>query len=86
MKQIDYKKKFQKQFQKLTESQKEYFFVRLKEFLTDSSLPHLRYHSLRWRFLWYKSINITWDIRAICKEEWDTLIIFYMIWTHSELY
>jgi len=86
MKQVQYKKLFQKQFKVLWSSQKEAFFQRLADFLDDPYLPYLHYHALKGKYQWYKSINISWDIRAIFKEEWDTLVIFYMIGTHSELY
>jgi mRNA-degrading endonuclease YafQ of YafQ-DinJ toxin-antitoxin module len=86
MKKIQYKKTFLKQFKKLKPEQKEQFFSRLDDFLQDPYIPYLRYHSLKWWYLWYKSINISGDLRALFKEEWDSLIIFFMIWTHSELY
>ncbi len=86
MKQVEYKKTFQKQFKKLHPNQKEQFFQRLHSFLTDSNHSNLRIHALKWRYIWYKSMNISWDMRALFREEWDRLVIFYMIGTHSELY
>lgn len=86
MKKVQYKKSFEKQFKKLTEKQKQEFYKRLKILLESPRTPSLRYHSLKGKYTWFKSINISGDIRAVLKEQWDTLIIFYMIDTHSELY
>lgn len=47
MKQVDFRKKFQKQFQKLSRKHQDQFQARLQEFLIDSTLPHLHYHSLK---------------------------------------
>ena len=36
--------------------------------------------------LGYWSINITGDVRAIYRQHGDTIIIFVLIGTHSQLY
>jgi len=80
------KKKFEKQLIKLWIKVKDNFKEKLNLLINDKYNRELNYHKLKWELLNFHSINITWDIRAILKEEnWD-LIIFYLIWTHSELY
>ena len=83
---IIFKKSFEKQLQNLWIKIKDKFKDRLGIYLLNKYSQELNYHKLKWELNQFYSINITWDIRAIFKEEDDTIIIFYMIWTHSELY
>jgi mRNA-degrading endonuclease YafQ of YafQ-DinJ toxin-antitoxin module len=49
----------------------------------------LNNHALNWAYKWYRSINISWDFRAIFREypNWTyEFIEFIDIWTHSQLY
>jgi len=80
------KKKFEKQLIKLWIKVKNNFKEKLNLLIYDKYSKELNYHKLKWELLHFNSINITWDIRAIFKEENWNLIVFYLIWTHSELY
>jgi len=80
------KKKFEKQLKKLGINIKNKFKEKLFLLITKNFTKELNYHKLKWELLGYSSINVTWDIRAIFKEENWILIVFYLIGTHSELY
>ena len=80
---------FDKKYQKLPIKIQNKFNEKLIEFEFDKFNKKLNNHSLKWKFLWYRSINITWDYRAIFKEypNWTyEFIEFIDIWTHSQLY
>jgi hypothetical protein len=53
-------------------------------------LVELNNHELNWKkYIWCRSINITWDYRAVFKELSNKnyeFVEFIYIWTHSELY
>jgi len=86
---IIFSKKFDKKYQKLPIKIQDKFNERLIEFEFDKFKDFLNNHALKWKYNWYRSINITWDYRAIFKEYWDWIyefIEFVNIWTHSELY
>lgn len=71
------KKKFIKSYEKLNRK------------IQDKFDKSLRNHTLTWEYLWYRSIDITWDYRVIFKEypNWTyEFVDFIDIWTHSQLY
>ena len=78
-------KKFLKDYNKLTQSQKEKFKERRNLFLKDEFDPVLNNHALKGKWLGYRSINVTGDIRAIFKRESES-VLFVAIDTHSNLY
>jgi len=83
---IRYEKGFKKQFKKLPAKYQEQFYERLKIFVADPSNPALRVHPLKGQFAGYWSMNVNGDIRALYLLEGETLIIFALIGSHSELY
>jgi mRNA-degrading endonuclease YafQ of YafQ-DinJ toxin-antitoxin module len=83
---IKFSKKFDKQYLKLGKWYKEKFKSRLKTFSKDPYNIALNNHQLKWAMSQYRSINITWDIRALYYEQGDEITIFALIGSHSELY
>lgn len=78
-------KNFEKQYLKLTTSQKGKFKERRNLFLIDEFNPVLNNHSLNGKYLGCRSINVTGDLRIIFKRE-GNYIIFLTIDSHSNLY
>ena len=83
---IQYLPKFKKQYKKLPQKFQLQFDERLNLFLTDSIDPRLRIHPLKGKYAGYWSMNINGDIRALYIVQDETLIIFALIGSHSELY
>ena len=78
-------KGFIKSYNKLQEKIKLKFDEKLKIFMNNPLEKQLNNHSLNWEYLWFRSINITWDFRAIFKEypNWKyEFVDFIDIWTH----
>lgn len=78
-------KDFEKQYRNLRINEKKKFKARRDLFLQDKFSPILNNHSLKGKYLGYRSINITGDLRVIYKEVEDN-IIFVAIDSHSNLY
>lgn len=78
-------KDFEKQYQKLRESEKKRFKKRRDLFLLDEFNPILNNHSLKGKYLGFRSINITGDLRVIFTKIQDS-VIFITIDSHSNLY
>ena len=76
---------FKKQYKRLSESQKNKFKQRRNLFLSDEFDPILNNHALKGKYLGYRSINITGDLRVLYKKE-GNMVIFTVIDTHSNLY
>jgi addiction module RelE/StbE family toxin len=83
---IRYLHKFKKQYKKLPEKFQDQFDERLQLFLIDPTLPKLRVHPLKGTFAGYWSMNVNGDIRALYILQEETVIIFALIGSHSELY
>lgn len=86
---IDFHKKFDKTYFKLDQKIKIKFREKLKIFSINPFEIILNNHALTWDYKWFRSINITWDFRAIFKEypNWTyEFVEFLEIWSHSELY
>ncbi len=86
---LDYKKKFKKTYKKLDIKLRNKVDQKIKLFSQDPFLKELNNHALKWVMKWKRSINITWDYRAIFKEypNWTyEFVEFFAVWTHSELY
>jgi addiction module RelE/StbE family toxin len=83
---IRYLPKFKKQYKKLPKRFQEQFDERLQLFLVDPTLPMLRVHPLKGKFAGYWSLNVNGDLRALYLVDGETIIIFALIGTHSELY
>jgi addiction module RelE/StbE family toxin len=83
---IQYLPKFKKQYKKLPKRFRDQFDERLVLFLTDPTNPKLRVHPLKGSYAGYWSMNVNGDIRALYIIKDETLIIFALIGTRSELY
>jgi addiction module RelE/StbE family toxin len=83
---VYYTKDFEKQFGRVGRAVQLKFKERLDLFLHNQNHPALRVHSLKGEYKGYLSMNITGDVRALYKEEGETIIIFAFIGTHSQLY
>lgn len=83
---IETTKAFDKQYTKLNYKVKISFKSRLGLFKANPFDVRLRNHSLKGRYLGYRSIDVTGDIRALCTVRADTIIIFGFIGSHSQLY
>lgn len=83
---IDFTKNFTTQFESLLPNQKQRFYTRLEIFKQDPYDRTLRNHALKGKYLGYRSIDITGDLRALYYIKGDTIIIFGFIGSHSQLY
>lgn len=86
---IEYKKSYRKSFSKLDKRIKEKAIERIAIFIRNPFEPILNNHALIWNLQWKRSINITWDYRAIFIEHsnWTyEFVEFTDFWTHSQLY
>lgn len=83
---IQYLPKFKKQYKKLPIKFQKQFDERLQLFLVDPTLPRLRVHPLKGNFAGYWSMSVNGDIRALYILKGDTITIFALIGSHSELY
>lgn len=87
---IDYSKGFDKQLKKAPLEIKIAFRKKFALFLENPFHPQLNNHSLTGKLKDFRSINITGDWRAIYSEQSssrdDSIIIFEMLGTHSQLY
>lgn len=86
MTQVDFTKKFWKQYYKLPKKLQTQFDNRFQLFLADQSDPRLRVHSLKAQYAGYWSMDVTGDLRALFRREGDRIVIFAFIGTHSQLY
>lgn len=83
---IQYLPKFKKQYKKLPQKFQSQFDERLQLFLNDPIDPKLRAHPLKGKYAGYWSMSVNGDIRALYIIKDETLIIFALIGSHSELY
>lgn len=83
---FQYTPKFKKQYKKLPKKFQDQFDERLKLFSIDQINPKFKIHPLKGKFFGYWSMNINGDLRALYLKKGETIIIFALIGTHSELY
>jgi len=83
---IETTKGFDKQYSKLNFKVKTAFKRRVELFKANPFDFSLRNHTLKGKYLGYRSIDITGDVRALYTTQGDTIIIFGFIGTHSQLY
>lgn len=83
---IETTKAFDKQYAKLNIKVKLAFKQRVTLFKANPFDTKLRNHALKGKYLGYRSIDITGDVRALYTVHGDTVIIFGFIGTHSQLY
>lgn len=79
-------KAFDKQYAKLNLKVKDAFKRRVTVFKSNPFDTTLRNHALKGKYLGFRSIDITGDVRALYTTQGDTIIIFGFIGTHSQLY
>lgn len=82
---LDYHKDFIKRFKKLPKKVKEKFKERQLIFENDEFNPALNNHALKGKWLGYRSINVTGDIRAVFRRDAESAI-FVAIDSHGNLY
>lgn len=83
---VRFHRDFDKQYKKLKVSEKKKTQERLLLFLQNPYHPVLNNHPLKGKYLDYRSINITGDLRAIYKLISDSEVIFIAVDSHSNLY
>jgi addiction module RelE/StbE family toxin len=83
---IETTKAFDKQYAKLNLKVKISFKQRVALFKTNPFDITLRNHALKGKYLGFRSIDITGDVRALYTTQGDTIILFGFIGTHSQLY
>jgi addiction module RelE/StbE family toxin len=83
---IETTKAFDKQYAKLNLGIKSAFKKRLELFKLNPFDTSLRNHSLKGKYLGYRSIDISGDVRALYTTRGNVIIIFGFIGTHSQLY
>lgn len=79
-------KKFDKQFKKQSVKIREEFAKRIDVFLIDSNNPLLHIHKLRGAYDGLWSMNVSGDVRAVFDTHQESIIVFIVIGSHSELY
>lgn len=83
---IETTKAFDKQYAKLNLKVKISFKKRVELFKVNPFDVSLHNHSLKGKYLGYRSIDISGDVRALYTTRGDVIIIFGFIGTHSQLY
>lgn len=79
-------KSFDKQYSKLNVKIKKQFRNRIELFSTNPFDISLSNHALKGKYLGYRSIDISGDVRALYTVKGDIIIVFGFIGTHSQLY
>jgi len=79
-------KNFIKQYQKLSKKDRNKVKERIGLFLNNHFDERLNNHSLKGKYLNYRSINITGDLRAVYKYIDENECVFVALGTHRQLY
>lgn len=83
---IRFSKRFDKQYQKLTKKNQDKFWIRLELWKQQPDHLLLNHHVLSGKLAGLHSINITSDLRALYRVIDNTIYIYELIGTHSQLY
>ncbi len=83
---ICFHKNFEKQYKKLIKKDQKRVQEKLKLFLDNPFSPILKNHPLKGKYLDYRSINISGDLRAIYKYIDSKKCIFVILDNHNNLY
>jgi addiction module RelE/StbE family toxin len=83
---IRYLPKFKKQYNKLPKKMQDQFDERVKLYAVDPTLPMLKVHPLKGEYKGYWSMSISGDMRALYVMDGDSIVIFALIGSHSQLY
>lgn len=62
------------------------FDERVQLFVVDPTLPMLKVHPLKGKYAGYWSMSVSGDLRALYIIDGDTIVIFALIGTHSQIY
>jgi len=79
-------RQFRRQAEKLSSKQRQRVKERVHLFLDNPFHPTLNNHALKGKYLDYRSINSTGDLRAVYKSAHEDEYIFVALDTHSNLY
>ena len=83
---IETTKTFDKQYSKLNNKTKTVYKNRITIFKDNPFNLKLRNHALKGKYLGYRSIDITGDIRVLYTVKGNVVIVFGFIGSHSQLY
>jgi addiction module RelE/StbE family toxin len=83
---IETTKTFDKQYSKLNDKTKTIYKSRIAIFQSNPFDFRLRNHALKGKYLGFRSIDITGDVRALYTVKGNIIIIFGFIGSHSQLY
>lgn len=83
---VETTKNFDKQYVKLNDKTKTIYKNRITIFNDNPFDFRLRNHALKGKYLGYRSIDITGDIRALYTVNGNIIVIFGFIGTHSQLH
>lgn len=83
---ISFHKNFIKQYNKLPDKEQKQVKEKLTIFLENPYTAQLNNHSLKGKYLNYRSININGDLRALYKYLDENESVFVNIGTHHQLY
>lgn len=83
---ISFHKNFIKQYNKLPDKEQKQVKEKLTIFLENPYTEQLNNHSLKGKYLNYRSINFNGDARAIYKYLDENESVFVNIGTHHQLY
>ena len=82
---IAFERSFEKTYVKLGKGCKKKVKERIALFMSDEFDPILNNHSLNGKYLGYRSINISGDLRAVYKKKGD-IAVFAYLGNHNNLY
>jgi addiction module RelE/StbE family toxin len=82
---IAFERSFEKAYVKLGKDYKEKVKERITLFMPDEFDPILNNHSLNGKYLGYRSINISGNLRAVYKKKGD-IAVFAYLGNHNNLY
>lgn len=83
---IETTKTFDKQYAKLNDKTKTIYKSRVTIFKNNPFDFRLRNHALKGKYLGYRSIDVTGDVRALYTIKDNIVTIFSFIGTHSQLF
>jgi addiction module RelE/StbE family toxin len=83
---IDFTKSFNKQFEKLPAKKQKRTQSAIALFIKDDSTLSLRNHTLKGKWVDYRSISAGGDLRLHFKVIGTNTILFVAVGTHSQLY
>ena len=83
---IETTKTFDKQYSKLNNKIQSIYKNRISIFKDNPFDFRLRNHTLKGKYLGYRSIDITGNVRALYTVKGNIVIIFGFIGTHNQLY